>query len=505
MRQQIFKNISLNVLVFLTNVGTGLYLTPFLINKLGLEVYGILPLAIFLTFYMGIITQSLTSSVNRFFIASIQTKNISEANIIFNTALMVIACYAIVQFCLLYIPVQQINQYLSIPGDYVADSIILFESVLISFSIALITSVFSVSLFALNRLDLLQANVLLKIIVKFVCIISFFNYGLIGIEYVGYSMIFSEIISLIMVLILWQKLTPYIIINFNFFRHSKVFEISKFAGWLIIDQIGYVLFIKMDLLLVNKFFGSKESGRYSIATQFSDLLRSFSGLMAGVLSPVIMILHARNEFERIITVTKAFIMVLSMTIAVPVSLICIFSNELIHFWIGHHINLDYLIWITMLPLIINLGVMPLFSINVAFKRVQIPALMNVVLALFGIVLSYIFIKTTNLSVMGIALGFSIALTFKNAIFIPIYAAKNLGINKFTFLWVHIRTILFAISYMMLLFLSKKFVSTKLAYFLIQLILLGIVGMFISLLFYSREERNYLFAMLLNKISRKKAK
>src|SRR5699024_7342097 len=112
--------------------------------------------------------------------------------------------------------------------------------------------------------------------------------------------------------------------------------------------------------------------RYSIATQFSDLLRSFAGLMAGVLAPVIMILHAKNELERIVTVTKTFVMILSLTIAIPISIICVFSQELIHFWLGQDINIQTLIWIVTFPLIINLGVLPLFSINVAFKKVKLP-------------------------------------------------------------------------------------------------------------------------------------
>ncbi|WP_338883814.1 hypothetical protein [Xenorhabdus sp. TH1] len=450
---------------------------------------------------MGVITQSLTSSINRFFIASLQTNNIRDANIIFNTALIVIVFYAVIQFLFIYYPVQDINKYISIPSLSVEPAILLFESILISFSIALLTSIFSVSLFALNRIDFIQCVSLLKVFLKFISIIAFFNNGYIGIQYVGYAMIIAEISALIMTIFLWKKLTPNININIKLFSKDKVGEISKFALWLIIDQIGYVLFIKMDLLLVNKFFGAKESGRYSIATQFSDLLRSFAGLIAGVLSPVIMILHAKNEFESIITVTKAFVMVLSLTIAIPVSIICIFSNELIYFWIGQQMNIDYLMWVIMLPLIINLGVLPFFSINVAFKKVKIPALLNVVLALFGILISFILIRFTELQVLSIAIGFSVALTVKNAIFIPIYAAMNLSLNKLTFLGIHIRTVLFSASYMIILYSFKSILSSKLDIFLLELILLGILGGIASVIFYARDERKYLINMILKKLNK----
>nr|EFH2086204.1 O69 family O-antigen flippase [Escherichia coli] len=167
----VFRNVFLNVTTFLFNVVTGLYLTPFLIKYLGLEVYGILPLALFLTFYIGVITQALTASVNRFFIANLQTNNIKEANVVFNTAFCIIVTYSVLQFALLYYPIQNIDQYFSIPTHSRDDARRLFESVLLSFSLALLTSIFSVSLFALNRLDLIQCVQLIKIIIKFITII----------------------------------------------------------------------------------------------------------------------------------------------------------------------------------------------------------------------------------------------------------------------------------------------------------------------------------------------
>ncbi|HFI8096153.1 TPA: O69 family O-antigen flippase [Escherichia coli] len=502
MHRQVFRNVFLNVTIFLFNVVTGLYLTPFLIKYLGLEVYGILPLALFLTFYIGVITQALTASVNRFFIANLQTNNIKEANVVFNTAFCIIVTYSVLQFALLYYPIQNIDQYFSIPTHSRDDARRLFESVLLSFSLALLTSIFSVSLFALNRLDLIQCVQLIKIIIKFITIILFFEHHCIGIQFVGIAMILSELIALILTICLWRKLTPEINLKLFYFSKKKVGELSKFAMWLIIDQVGYVLFIKMDLLLVNKFFGAKESGRYSIATQFSDLLRSFAGLMAGVLAPVIMILHAKNELERIVTVTKTFVMILSLTIAIPISIICVFSQELIHFWLGQDINIQTLIWIVTFPLIINLGVLPLFSINVAFKKVKLPSILNIVLALVGVFVSIILIRNTELGLLAVAAGFSFSLTLKNAVFIPIYAALNLRIDKLTFLTVHVRTILFTFFYVCFLILVKSKLSSNLYGFLAELTVLIIFGFIISIFFYSRDERKYITNTLSDKLKAK---
>ncbi|EHH7855746.1 flippase, partial [Escherichia coli] len=51
MKKQIIKNISANFTNLIVSIFIGLLLTPLLVKSLGIEVYGVLPIALFLTFY----------------------------------------------------------------------------------------------------------------------------------------------------------------------------------------------------------------------------------------------------------------------------------------------------------------------------------------------------------------------------------------------------------------------------------------------------------------------
>ncbi|MCE9911740.1 hypothetical protein LZ642_08965, partial [Hafnia paralvei] len=88
MNKQIIKNIFYNILNFGVNIILGIALTPLLIRHMGIAAYGIIPLAMFITSYVGVLTQSLTASVNRYLIYSLQHDNKKETNLIFNTALV---------------------------------------------------------------------------------------------------------------------------------------------------------------------------------------------------------------------------------------------------------------------------------------------------------------------------------------------------------------------------------------------------------------------------------
>ncbi|MBU5668186.1 hypothetical protein KQJ14_22825, partial [Enterobacteriaceae bacterium S32_ASV_15] len=125
MKKQIIKNISANVLNLIVSIFIGLLLTPLLVRKLGMEVYGVLPLALFLTFYMGVIAQSLTASVNRFLIEEFINGHYVDASVIFSTSFVLIMTYLSLISVVLVYPITHLSNYLNIPHGYEHESVLL--------------------------------------------------------------------------------------------------------------------------------------------------------------------------------------------------------------------------------------------------------------------------------------------------------------------------------------------------------------------------------------------
>lgn len=137
MKKQIIKNISANFFNLIVSIFIGLLLTPILVKRLGMEVYGVLPIALFLTFYMGVIAQALTASVNRFLIEEFINGEYGDASVIFSTSFILILSYlSIISLALIY-PIFHIGHFLNIPNGYEYEAVLLFICVLISFTIAL--------------------------------------------------------------------------------------------------------------------------------------------------------------------------------------------------------------------------------------------------------------------------------------------------------------------------------------------------------------------------------
>lgn len=480
MNKQILKNILFNIINFIINIIIGLALTPYLIKHLGIAAYGLIPLALFLSSYISVLTQSLTASVNRFLINAIQTNNDQESNQVFNTALITMLILVASITMIFTWPISHVYHFISVPNKEKIEAGILFLFVFFGVLVSLISSVFSVSMYANNRIDLMQGVNIVKNLSRLLTIVLIFHYGASSLAVFGYAVFISEIIALLIYIVYWKAKTPALYINLKSFNTVTLKKIANVSSWLIVDQIGTIILSKSDLLLVNKNFGSDVSGRYAIVTQFSDLLRAMASLVGGVLGPVMMILHSQHNNKKMIELTSVFMTLLSLVLTIPIVLLCVFSKEILTLWVGNDFNnLSSLMWVLILPLIINLGTVPLFSINIALNKVKIPSLSNITFGVLGLLLSLCLLTFTKLGYYSIGVGFIFSTTLKNALFTPMYAAYILNIKLNTFLFVHVKTIFFAIIFLVLCYTVNVYFEPRGYIVFMYMLFLSVVGMVLA--------------------------
>ena len=212
-------------------------------------------------------------------------------------------------------------------------------------------------------------------------------------------------------------------------------------------------------------------------------------MIGGVLGPVMMILYSRSEQAKMAELMKVFMSFLSLSLAIPIITVCVYADEIVELWIGQNFNeVSSLAWLILAPLIINLGATPLFSINVAFNKVILPSLMNVIVGCIGISIVLILIRNTSFGYLSIPLGLIGAITFKNAFFMPLYAAHLLRVNMFTFIKVHVKTILFSVCYFIPLYVVHMYYKVSGIMLIPMFIVICSLGLLFSFIFYSKEDK-----------------
>jgi membrane protein EpsK len=243
----------------------------------------------------------------------------------------------------------------------------------------------------------------------------------------------GALVAFIITIYASKKVNPHLKVNYIDFRASQLKEMARMGNWIIVNQIGYLLFLQVDLIIVNKLFGNTAGGEYATIMMWRILLTSMAMMLAGVLTPIILTYYAKNEFEHIITISKSAVKLMSLTMALPIGLICGFAPQLLSLWVGpEFMELAPLMWILLLPLIINLSVLPLFSINTSFNKVRIPGLVTLFMGFGNFLLAIIIPYITGWGYYGVAVAGFIMLTMKNSIFTPWYATRVMGIPKHTF-------------------------------------------------------------------------
>ncbi|MDY0387776.1 MAG: polysaccharide biosynthesis protein [Methanolobus sp.] len=431
--KQVPRNLISNFVYFAINVIIGILLVPFFIDNLGVAGYAIIPLATSVTSYVGLVTQSLNTAVSRYLTVDLQNQDFKKANVTFNTAL-----FGTLGIILLTIPIAFVLSYYAptffdIPSSQNQDAFLLFMGVIVAFLIRAWSSNFGVALFAYNRLDLQNIINTVNIIVQVSAIVLLFWFSSPKLSYIGFSYLLGSLAAFVVTIFLSRKINPHLKLNYSDFELSRLKSLAQMGGWVTVNQIGSLLFLQVDLIVVNKLFGATAGGEYSMVLIWSTLLRAVAAMLASVVTPIILAYYARKRYEDIITFSKKAVKFMGLAMALPIGIIIGFSPQILSLWVGPEFaKLSPLMLVLLIHLVINLSVLPLFSINVSFNKVRIPGIVTLFMGFGNFILAIILSLFTDWGYYGVAIAGAIMLTTKNTLFIPWYASKVLEISKNTF-------------------------------------------------------------------------
>lgn len=430
---QLPGNLIANIAYFLVNVVIGILLVPYFLSTLGVAAYGLIPLASSVTGYVAIVVQSLNITVSRYLTLDIQRNDFAAANRTFNTSF-----FGLLLIIALMIPIVIIVSWFvpvifNVPAGQETSAIILVLCACFAFFIRSLNGTFTVQLFAYNRLDFMNLVNIIDILVQAGLIILLFMIKGPSLVFVGFAYLGAAIVASIVAIILAKQVCPHLYLSLGSFDRTRVKDLWEMGGWVFVNQIGTLLFLQIDLIVVNLFFGATSAGEYAIVLKWGTVLRSIAAVFAGVLIPVVLTFYARDHIESMIRVTKSAVKLMGLTMALPIGLICGFAPQLLTVWVGsEYVFLAPLMILMTAHLIINLAVLPLFSINTAYNRVRLPGIVTLIMGIGNFALAVILALYSGWGFYGVAAAGAIILTLKNAVFTPWYAAKVIGVGVYTF-------------------------------------------------------------------------
>lgn len=434
LKRQLPLNLGVNIVNFLVGLLAGIWMTPYLISALGVAAYGLIPLAMVLAEYVALITTSINGAISRFLTIAIQQQRTEEATRIFSTAFFFLSAVVVVLTPMLGWVSYNVHHLIKVPAGYTQEAASLLFMTFLGFLLSIMSAIFSSSLYANNRLDLCRVIDITRVVVRVVVIIGCFSLLEPTLRYVGYANFAGGAASLLVSILLSRRMNPLLRITARSFDSSQLKTLVSFGGWTVISQLGHVLFARLDLVLANLLTGAVVAGKYAALLQWTVLLQSLAGLLAGVCAPVVLILYSRGQYGRLVEMVILAIKLMAMTIAIPAGLLCGFAVPLLRFWLGPSFTpYASLFWITIAPLVIILGVTPLFAVQNAYKQIMVPSLVMVLLGLINIPAILLLVNYTSLGIYAICLSGAVLWVVKCGLFNTLHNAHFTMQPRGTFL------------------------------------------------------------------------
>lgn len=502
--KQLAINMIANIISFAINIGISLFLTPYIINSVGAEAYGFIPLANNFVSYVSIFTTALNSMASRYISIEINSNNIEQANIYFNSVLIsniIIAIILIIPSMFITINIEGI---LNVPSEIVKDVQLTFGFVFINMIISLIGNVFSIATFSKNRLDLSSMKSIEANIIRVIFIVILFIVLKPKIYFITITVTIVTIYTLLANVKFTKELLPNIKINIRNFEMSSVKRLISSGVWNSVNQLSSVLLNSIDLMIANILISASASGEYAIVKTIPNFIQSFAGMAAAVFTPQFIILYAKKQNKDLLKNIINSIKIMSIFITLPIGFLIVFGDVFYSLWVpGENIQkLQFLSVITITPMIITGSIQTLFNVYTVTSKLKMPSIMLLLFGIANTLLVTILLKQTDLGIFAISITSSLLLVLRNMTFTPIYAAKCLNLKWNEFYISIFKGILCCLVMLIVCILFRKIILIDNWIKLISVaIISSIITLYINLyIMYNRDERKEIIGICYKKIN-----
>lgn len=335
--KRIFKNTLLLYTRQLITLGFSLYTSRLTLKVLGVTDFGIFAAVGGITALLSILTNSMSSSTQRFMTFELGVDNHERLNKVYITSFQIHLILSLIIFIIgESAGIWFINHKLTIPVERLNIAANVFQLTLLISLLSIINIPNQAAIIAHEDMGAFAAFSISDAVLKFFAVILLFH--ITCDKLLGYS-VFLFIIQLInqTALIIYCRI-KYIEVRLKYiWDKTLIKEMFSLAGWNIISNISVVGFIQGVNILLNIFFGPALNAAYTVAMQAYSGIRSFTSSFQLASNPQIIKTYSKGELERmhslIISVCKmSFFLIFFLSLPFVLN-----ANAILKIWLGNNV------------------------------------------------------------------------------------------------------------------------------------------------------------------------
>lgn len=415
------RNVITNIINLVVGTLVGLLLVPFFLDTLGSSAYALIPLATSTASYVTFIIDVMNTSVSRYLTIELQSGNLIKANETYSTSYAVIIALLLTSLPIVIL--------VSIGAPVIFDTgklthtevTLFFLLILGSILISTLKSNFMAILFAYNRLDLRNWVTICQTTLQVLLIVAFFSLFKTSLLFVGIAYIFSAIVSFFIAYIFAKRQNASLHFSLSLYRKEIVKDLGSLTLLCIFDRFGCILQSQIALIVVNVYFGSVMQAEYSLVLTWGSFLISFGGIMTATAVPKVYSLVGTHDDKGIREFISIFTKFTGLLIALPISLVCIFSQQLMTMWVGEqYTHLSPLVWLLIPTYYLSITMYCQGTVAIAYLRMLFPAVINIVFGLLYLIMALVIPKIFDIGYYGVALAWVIMIILHHGLVSPVF-------------------------------------------------------------------------------------
>ncbi len=419
-----------------------LVLTPFLIGRLGIEMYGFYPIALEAMAVIGLLTGMLTSTAVRYVSVEYAGGRREEAGCYFSTVFygsMLASLFLAVPALLFAI---FSDRFLNMPHGAHGEIKIFLALMLLSSLTDAVTSVFGAGYVISGRLDLRAAGELSAVLVKAV-LLWFLLSGVLPVSVVsvGVAVLVSSVASACIRIWLSHMLVPDVVPRWRDFSRAYLWRVLGSGLWYSVDSLGTWLMGGGLLILVNMVFGAERAGVYSLSLTAARVFGGVLLMLTGVFVPTVTKQFASGESDALLSDVLRSMRMVGFFALVGISMAVGFLREFLALWLGAQNTplLRLLCVFSLVPMLSVACALPLFQLSVIMNRLRRMALLYVSGSLLGLAVALGLAVFTSVGIFGVsAVSFAVRVVWYS-VCMPFFGARLLSCEPMRLLLPVLRT------------------------------------------------------------------
>lgn len=471
---QIIKNVGSSWFALGINILVGIFLSPFILHRLGDTAFGIWVLIFSVTGYYGIFDFGIRSSIIRYVSKYTATRDVEEVNRLINTAIVTYTGIGVASVLITMLGCVYVDRWFHIAPEFQSTARWLLFMVGISVALSFPLGVFGGMLEGLQKFYVLNWTNIISSLLRVVLIVFFLNrgYGLLTVALITVALPLAAGVVRGFIA-LWELPVSF---SRRYVDRDAFRQMANYSGITFMIIVASRLRFKTDALVIGTFLSSAAITYFYAGSRLVDYAGEVVSSLAQIFVPMSSQSDAAGNMDRLRKIFVAGNRTCAFTTLPITAVFIILGKSIIEVWLGKkYVEQGYaVLLILVVPYTLMLVQSASTRILFGMGTHGTLAVVTLIEGVANLVLSILLVRPFG--IVGDAIGTAIPLAGTFLLFMPFHLCSRLGIRIMTYLRLaYVLPLLLCMPMVIVLLLMQRwFVAHSYRQLAVQLLAGGVV-------------------------------